>query len=108
MIKKLSVIYKTAAGAEPYSDYVDSLRDREGAAKIRVRVTRAEMGNLGDHRNIGHGVVELRVRYGPGYRIYAGLHGFELIVLLCAGAKSGQREDIRRALEYWADYKGNL
>ena len=108
MIKKLSVIYRTPGGEEPYSEYVDSLRDREGAARIRVRVTRAEMGNLGDHRNIGHGIIELRVHYGPGYRIYAGLHGLELIVLLCAGAKSSQREDIRRALEYWVDYKGNL
>lgn len=107
-MKKLSVVYRTASGAEPYSEYVDSLRDREGAARIRLRVTRAEMGNLGDHRNIGHGVVELRVHYGPGCRIYAGLHGFELIVLLCAGAKSGQREDIGRALQYWADFKRNI
>jgi len=107
-MKRLSVIYRTAAGAEPYADYVDGLRDRAGAAKIRARVTRAELGNLGDHRNIGHGVVELRINYGPGYRVYSGLHGLELIVLLCAGDKGCQREDIRRALQYWADYKRNL
>jgi putative addiction module killer protein len=107
-MKKISAVYRTAAGAEPYSDYVDSLRDRAGAAKIRVRVTRAELGNLGDHRNIGHGIIELRIDYGPGYRVYVGLHGLELIVLLCAGAKYSQREDIRRAMVFWEDYKRNL
>jgi putative addiction module killer protein len=107
-MKKISAVYHTAAGAEPYSDYVDSLRDRAGAAKIRVRVTRAELGNFGDHRNIGHGVIELRIDQGPGYRVYVGLHGLELIVLLCAGDKRGQREDVRRALVFWEDYKRNL
>jgi putative addiction module killer protein len=107
-MKKISAVYHTAAGAEPYSDYVDSLRDRAGAAKIRVRVTRAELGNFGDHRNIGHGVIELRIEHGPGYRVYVGLHGLELIVLLCAGDKRGQREDIRRALVFWEDYKRNI
>lgn len=103
-----TLIYKTCTGAEAYTEYVDSLQDRIGAAKIRVRVTRAELGNFGDHNNIGHGVVELRINYGPGYRVYIGLHGEELIVLLCAGDKSSQRSDIRKALEYWADYKRTL
>jgi len=107
-MRKISVVYRTAAGAEPYADYVDSLRDRAGAAKIRVRVTRAEQGNLGDHRSIGHGVIELRIDYGPGYRVYVGLHGLELIVLLCAGDKGAQRQDVRRAMAFWADYKRNL
>ncbi|MBI5745298.1 MAG: type II toxin-antitoxin system RelE/ParE family toxin [Elusimicrobia bacterium] len=107
-MKKISAVYRTAAGAEPYSDYVNSLRDREGAAKIRVRVTRAELGNLGDHKNIGRGIIELRIDYGPGYRVYVGLHGLELIVLLCAGAKCSQREDVRRAMAFWEDYKRNL
>ena len=107
-MKKISAVYHTASGAEPYSDYVDSLRDRAGAAKIRVRVTRAELGNFGDYRNIGYGIIELRIDYGPGYRVYVGLHGLELIVLLCAGAKSSQREDIRRAMAFWEDYKRNL
>jgi len=53
--------------------YVDFLKDREGAAKIRARITRAELGNLGDHRSVSQGVIELRIDFGPGYRVYVGL-----------------------------------
>src|SRR3989344_419279 len=104
-MNKQSIIYKTNAGIEPYVEYVDSLKDREGAAKIRARVTRAEFGNLGDHRSVGQGVVELRIHYGPGYRIYVGLHGQEFIVLLGAGDKSSQAKDIRKAMRYWEDFR---
>ncbi|HBA61083.1 MAG TPA: addiction module killer protein [Elusimicrobia bacterium] len=107
MLRK-SLIYRTSAGVEAYTEYVDSLADRVGAAKIRARVTRAELGNFGGHKNIGHGVIELRIDRGPGYRVYIGLHGGELLVLLCAGDKSSQRKDILRALVYWSDYKNNL
>ncbi len=79
---KKSIIYKTDTGIEPYVKYVDSLKDRKGAAKIRLRITRAELENFGDHKKIAKGVIELRIDYGPGYRIYIGLHGKELIILL--------------------------
>ena len=102
---KRSIIYKTDTGIEPYTQYVDSLKDREGAAKIRARVMRAEFGNLGDHRSVGQGVIELRIHFGPGYRIYIGLHGQELIVLLGAGDKSSQDKDIRKMMRYWEDYR---
>ena len=104
-MRKRSIIYKTAKGSEPYVEYVDALKDREGAAKIRTRVTRAEFGNLGDHRSVGHGVIELRINFGPGYRVYAGLEGKELIILLCAGDKGSQDKDIRKAVDYWSDYR---
>jgi putative addiction module killer protein len=107
MIRK-ALVYRTSAGAEPYADYVDSLRDRVAAAKIKVRVTRAERGNLGDYRNIGQGVIELRIDFGPGYRVYAGLYGSEFIVLLCAGDKGSQKRDVRLVLEFWQDAKRNL
>lgn len=100
-----SIIYKSAQGIEPYSEYVDSLRDRQGAAKIRLRVTRAEMGNLGDHRSVGQGVIELKIDFGPGYRVYVGLQGDQPIVLLCAGDKSSQQKDITKAQNYWDDYR---
>ena len=104
-VPRKSIIYKTAEGVEPYTDYVDSLRDRQAAAKIKVRATRAELGNLGDHRTVGQGVIELRIDFGPGYRVYAALHGNELIVLLCAGDKGTQDKDIAEAHEYWEDYR---
>lgn len=103
-----SVIYKTLQGIEPYSEYVDSLKDRQGAAKIRLRVTRAEMGNLGDHRSVGQGVIELKIDFGPGYRVYVGLQGDKTIVLLCAGDKSSQQKDIAKSQSYWEDYRRKL
>jgi len=72
---------------------------------MRARVTRAELGNLGDHRSVGQGVVELRIHYGPGYRIYVGLRGQELMVLLGAGDKSSQDKDIQKMMLYWEDYR---
>jgi putative addiction module killer protein len=107
-VQRKSIVYKTAKGVEPYVDYVDSLRDRQAATKIKVRVTRAEMGNLGDHRTVGQGIIELRIDFGPGYRVYAALHGNELIVLLSAGDKSTQEKDIAKAHEYWDDFRRNL
>lgn len=97
-------IYKTADGHEPYSEFVDLLKDRQGAVRIKVRVKRAQMGNLGDHRSVGEGVIELRVDTGPGYRIYLGLDGTTLMVLLGAGDKSSQKRDIQQAHAYWEDY----
>ena len=93
---------------EPYTDYVGSLRDRQAAAKIKVRATRAEMGNLGDHRTVGQGVIELKIDFGPGYRLYAALHGDEWIILLCAGDKSTQAKDIVKAHDYWKDYRRSV
>jgi putative addiction module killer protein len=97
--------YRTAEGAEPYVEYVDSLKDRVGAAKIRIRVRRAELGNLGAHRGVGEGVIEMKIDFGPGYRVYFGIHGENTIILLCAGDKSSQEKDIRSALDYWRDYR---
>lgn len=101
-------IYKTPTGSVPYRDYLDSLRDRRAAAKIRIRVTRAQMGNFGDHRSVGRGVVELRIDFGPGYRLYVAPYGNEIIVLLCAGDKSTQDRDIMDAHGYWDEFKGTL
>ena len=107
-VQRKSIIYKTAAGVEPYVEYLDSLRDRQAAAKIKIRVTRAEMGNLGNHRTVGLGVIELKIDFGPGYRVYVAPYGNEAIILLCAGDKSAQDKDIARAHSYWEDCRRNL
>jgi putative addiction module killer protein len=98
--------YKTAGGREPYTDYLDSLRDRLTAAKMRSRIRRAGLGNLGDYKPVGNGVLELRMDWGPGFRLYVGLDGDKLIVLM-AGDKSTQQRDIMRAHIYLTDYRGN-
>lgn len=106
-MKRTAIIYQTDVGVEPFAEYISSLRDRQAVSKLRVRVSRAELGNLGDHRSVGHGVIELRINFGPGYRVYVALHGEELIVLLCAGDKSTQQKDIHKAHTYWEDFRRN-
>lgn len=95
--------YLTADGASPFREWLSAL-DVATGARIQARVQRFETGNLGDHRSVGGGVLEARVMFGPGYRIYFGRHGRNLIVLMLGGDKSSQVRDIQRAQEYWIDY----
>ena len=71
-----------------------------------MRVVRFETGNLGGHKGVGGGVLEARVMFGPGYRIYFGQDGATLVLLLVGGSKGTQAKDIRRAQQYWRDYLG--
>lgn len=98
------LIYETSDGKRPFSKWLESLRDINARAKIRARLDRVEAGNLGDVRAVGEGVGELRIDYGPGYRVYFGQVGTTVILLLCGGDKSTQDADIRQAIEYWTDY----
>jgi putative addiction module killer protein len=97
--------YVRPDGSCPFDDWIGSLRDRRARAIIRARIARVRLGNLGDCKPVGTGVLELIVDYGPGYRVYLGQVGTKLVILLCGGDKSSQTEDIRKAIEYWADYK---
>ena len=92
-------IYQDQRGREPFSEWHHSLRDLRTQARIRSRLRRVEAGNLGDIRSVGKGVSELRLDFGPGYRIYFGEVG-DRLVLLCGGDKSTQERDISRAREY--------
>lgn len=83
---------------EVYAKWLDGLRDLRARARILVRVERLLDGNPGDVRAIGEGVSELRLDYGPGYRVYFKKHGDMLIVLLAGGDKRTQSQDIRTAL----------
>ncbi len=77
--------------------WFDRLRDEDAKAKIAMRLDRVAAGNLGDVKSVGDGVSEMRIAYGPGYRLYFTWHGQTLIVLLCGGDKSSQRRDIAAA-----------
>ncbi|MYM86099.1 type II toxin-antitoxin system RelE/ParE family toxin [Rugamonas sp. FT82W] len=82
---------------ELFSSWFRCLRDRRARAYIQVRIDRAEDGNLGDHKFVGDGVSEMRIDYGPGYRLYYTFRGTSLIILLAGGDKSSQAKDIAAA-----------
>ena len=83
---------------EVYRDWINSLRDRVGRARIQVRVDRLVHGNPGQHRALTHGVSELKVDVGPGYRVYYTERSGVLIILLAGGDKSSQQQDIKTAI----------
>jgi putative addiction module killer protein len=97
-------VYITEEGKQPFTEWLTSLKDRQGADKILLRIRRIQTGNLGDHKSITDGVFELRIDFGPGYRVYFGKVKNRVVLLLCGGDKSSQTTDIQRALQFWTDY----
>jgi len=95
--------YLTNRGASPFREWLDGL-DVTVRARIQARVFRFESGNLGDYKSVGDGVLESRLDFGPGYRLYFGMDEGDLVLLLIGGTKRTQRRDIFQAREYWADY----
>ncbi|MCL6527590.1 MAG: type II toxin-antitoxin system RelE/ParE family toxin [Thermaceae bacterium] len=87
------------AQTEVFAEWFASLRDARARAVINARLRRVELGNLGDCAPVGEGVSELRIHYGPGYRVYFVQRGLEVVVLLAGGDKSSQSRDIKRAQE---------
>jgi putative addiction module killer protein len=82
-----------------FSDWLHRLKDASAVARIVARIRRMELGNPGDARSVGRSVMEMRVAYGPGYRVYYLHRGETLVILLCGGDKRTQRQDIKRAQE---------
>ncbi len=90
--------------SQTYQTWVSSLKDREGRARITDRIKRLASGNFGDTRSVGDGVQELRMHFGPGYRVYFLRQGETIVVLLSGGGKSTQARDIKRAKELAQDW----
>ena len=82
-----------------YHEWFETLKDKRTKARIDVRIRRVSLGNFGDVKPVGRGVSELKINYGPGYRVYFIRHGNILVILLCGGDKSTQDKDIQRAYE---------
>lgn len=99
------IVYQTESGKQPYRDWLNGLKDQTVVGRIRARIDRVEQGNLGDHKSIGLGLMELRFKFGSGYRVYFGFDGDKLVVLLAGGDKRTQKKDIKQAHENWADYR---
>jgi len=96
--------YLDAKGRSPFAAWFDEL-DAQAAAKVTVALQRLRQGNLSNAKGVGGGVLEYRLDFGPGYRVYFGRNGEQIVVLLGGGTKRRQHQDIETAQARWADYK---
>jgi putative addiction module killer protein len=97
--------YKDGTGNVPLMDWVNALPDKMARAIIKTRLVRIEASNLGDCKPVRDGVQELRIDYGPGYRVYMNRQGPMLVLLLCGSDKSNQSREIEKAIDYLTDWK---
>ncbi len=97
--------YVTETGTVVVSEWLAGLSDTQARARIAARFLRLAAGNFGDCKPVGGGVWEMRIDYGPGYRVYYAMAGKTCVLLLCGGDKRKQSADIARAAQYWSDYQ---
>lgn len=98
-------IYQTSDGKRPFSDWLNGISDSKTKAIIRIRLDRLEMGNFGKCEPVGDGIFELKIYFGPGFRIYFAKTGLTYVLLLCGGDKGSQSSDIQKAKKYFEDYQ---
>ena len=96
--------YVLANGKSPFEEWILSLKDKASRARILTRIDRLRFGNFGDCKSVGGGIFELRIQFGPGFRVYFGLVGNEVVLLLGGGDKSTQRRDIDTCKRYWKEF----
>jgi len=101
----LIALFTTSANSVPFESWFSSLQDEKTKAIIRIRLNRVRLGNFGDKKPISNGVFELRIDYGPGYRIYCAMDGKTTVIILTAGEKGSQKRDVKTALELWRQYR---
>src|SRR5260370_18480784 len=97
--------YVSRAGKDVFDDWLTELADARAQAKIASRINRLALGNFGDCKPLRQGLCELRIDWGPGYRVYYAMVGRECVLLLCGGDKRKQSANIARGLENFRDYK---
>jgi len=97
--------YVTATGRDVIGEWLSALRDLRATARIMARINRLAAGNFGDCKLLQEGVRELRIDWGPGYRVYFAITGKASALLICGGDKRTQTNDIKQAIEYLKDYK---
>ena len=102
------VVLQTEDGIEPFTKWLGSLRDKEAVARIRARLNVVRRGSFGQCEFVGEGISELKIDYGPGYRIYFGRKDNTIVVIISGGDKSTQSADINRAKELWEKYKSEI
>ena len=97
--------YTNLEGLDLFGRWLDGLRDRQAQARIAARMVRLSNGNFGDCKPVGEGVWELRVDWGPGYRIYYAVDGKRVVLLCEGGDKRTQSKDIARAIQRWNEWQ---
>lgn len=100
----LEVRYYQSDGESPFATWLGEL-DPTARTKVTVAIVRLGQGNFSNVKGVGEGVLEYRIDFGPGYRVYFGRHGETLVILLCGGTKKRQHRDIAQAIAYWRHYK---
>lgn len=100
--------YVLPDGNEPIVEWLEALQDIKGRAKIRARINQIRAGNPGKFNTVAPGIMEMKIDFGPGYRVYYARVGKKVILLLCGGDKQTQRADIKKATELLSDYKRRM
>ena len=101
---RIEILLYGKGGYIPFSEWLASLKDSRAVGIVRARLNRIRLGNFGDCKPVGNGVEELRIDFGPGYRVYYGREGSLVVVLLCGGDKRTQARDILAAQKRWREY----
>ena len=101
---RIEILLYRRGRSTPFSDWLHSLLDARAVAIVRARLNRIRLGNFGDCKPVGSGVEELRIDFGPGYRVYYGREGLFVVILLCGGDKRSQARDILTAQKRWKEY----
>jgi putative addiction module killer protein len=97
--------YMNSSGKCPFEEWLGSLKDSKARMRVRARIARLEVGNFGDCKGLRDGVQEIRIDYGPGYRVYLSRQGKVIVLLLCGSDKSEQDRAIEKAIDYLKDWK---
>lgn len=99
------VTYADANGNIPFRNWLYAMKDKVGQKRIIARLSQVMAGNLGDCKALREGVMELKIDFGPGYRVYLSRQGPVMVLLLCGGDKADQSRDIQQAIDYLNDWK---
>lgn len=101
---RIEILLYRKGRSTPFLEWLASLKDMRAVGIVRARLNRIRLGNFGDCKSVGGGVEELRIDFGPGYRVYFGREGASVVVLLCGGSKKSQARDIVAAQRRWKEY----
>jgi len=103
-VERIELLIFRRGKSAPFSKWLASVKDIRAVGIVRARLNRIRLGNFGDCKSVGAGVEELRIDFGPGYRIYFGRDGLCVVILPCGGNKRAQSRDILAAQKYWKEY----